>query len=251
MGLHSFGLRISLLFLSLWSCVAVAQLSVIPAAPRPQETVRVYMPMYNAIVETAISMAGNKVTIALTTQMDEGGFPVPPPTAPVDLPIGAFPTGVYEVEVTATPRGAMDSRSLGTATFSVSPQDRSKPLRNYSDLWWTPDESGWGLNIVQHPSGVIFATWFTYDPDGTPAWYVVPSGEWNAVAIGDIGVLYKYRGPVYRTSGPPVADTFDPARVTRTLVGEALFQFLAYDFLRAQLTVDGRTVTKDLQRQGF
>jgi hypothetical protein len=107
------------------------------------------------------------------------------------------------------------------------------------------------MSIMQHPSGIIFATWFTYDPDGTPAWYVVPTGEWTVMEDGRSVTPTKYRGPIYRTSGPLAADTFDPARVTRTLVGEALFQFLGYEGLRARLTVDGRTVTKELQRQSY
>ncbi|HEX5633216.1 MAG TPA: S8 family serine peptidase, partial [Gemmatimonadales bacterium] len=31
---------------------------------------------------------------------------------------------------------------------------------NYSDLWWNPAESGWGVNL-EHQGDVIFATWFT------------------------------------------------------------------------------------------
>ena len=31
------------------------------------------------------------------------------------------------------------------------------PSCDYTDLWWNPAESGWGLNIVQHPTRNIFA----------------------------------------------------------------------------------------------
>jgi hypothetical protein len=249
MGLHFFGLRISLLFLSLWSTIAVAQMSVIPAAPQPQETVRFHAEIVEGIVETTVSMVGNRITVALV-RCNCSDFVVLPARS-VEVSLGQFPTGDYQVEVTRRTAGFADTVAFGTTSFSVSPRDRSKPLSNYSDLWWNPSESGWGLNIVQHPSGIIFATWFTYDPDGTPAWYVVPSGGWIAIEDGNDGGSNQYRGPIYRTNGPPVADSFDPSRVTRTLVGEALFQFVGYNTMRSQLTIDGKSMTKNLQRQGF
>jgi hypothetical protein len=39
------------------------------------------------------------------------------------------------------------------------------PAANYTDLWWNPSESGWGVSIVQHASNKMFAVWFTYDID--------------------------------------------------------------------------------------
>ncbi len=45
---------------------------------------------------------------------------------------------------------------------------------NYQDLWWAAGgaESGWGINLT-HQGDVLFATWFTYDSDGTPLWLAV------------------------------------------------------------------------------
>ena len=37
-------------------------------------------------------------------------------------------------------------------------------------------ESGWGINL-NHESDTIFATWFTYDIDGSPLWLVVTAHE--------------------------------------------------------------------------
>ena len=47
---------------------------------------------------------------------------------------------------------------------------------DYSDLWWNPNESGWGLNVVQHASRNIFAVWFTYDANASPRWFVITGG---------------------------------------------------------------------------
>ena len=40
---------------------------------------------------------------------------------------------------------------------------------NYQDLWWNPQESGWGVNFT-HQSDTIFATWFTYQANGRGWW---------------------------------------------------------------------------------
>ena len=36
-----------------------------------------------------------------------------------------------------------------------------------TDLWWSPDEPGWGATIV-HQDDVAFVTLFVYGPDGAP-----------------------------------------------------------------------------------
>jgi len=43
---------------------------------------------------------------------------------------------------------------------------------NYQDLWYAApaeSEAGWGVNFT-HQGDKIFATWFTYNLDGTPLW---------------------------------------------------------------------------------
>ena len=40
----------------------------------------------------------------------------------------------------------------------------------YSDLWWNPQESGWGLNLVQQDE-TAFVTLFVYDAENRPTWY--------------------------------------------------------------------------------
>ncbi len=36
-----------------------------------------------------------------------------------------------------------------------------------SDLWWNPNESGWGLSLSHHGDS-LFAVWYTYGPDNRP-----------------------------------------------------------------------------------
>ena len=88
---------------------------------------------------------------------------------------------------------------------------------NYQDIWWNKpanSESGWGINL-NHQSDTIFATWFTYDLDGSPLWLVVTANKTVAGA---------YTGDLYRTSGARY-DAFNPGSVTAAKVGTATFAF--------------------------
>lgn len=90
---------------------------------------------------------------------------------------------------------------------------------NVSGLWWAAPagvESGWGINFSQQ-GNVIFATWFTYNGDGTPLWFSVTA---NNTAPG------VYSGALELTNGPPFdAVPFLPADVTLSQVGNATFTF--------------------------
>jgi len=88
------------------------------------------------------------------------------------------------------------------------------PPVNYTDLWWNPSESGWGLGLTQQ-YGVIFLTWFVYESTGRPTWFVASKCTVTATNDGCSGTLYVTDGP----PGPPVSSTFDPSAVRVTPVG--------------------------------
>ncbi len=69
---------------------------------------------------------------------------------------------------------------------------------NYQDIWWAGTsakpgtESGWGINFT-HQGDTLFASWFTYDLDGSPLW-LVATGKKDAPGV--------FSGDLYRPSGP-------------------------------------------------
>ena len=93
---------------------------------------------------------------------------------------------------------------------------------NAQGLWWSSPagyESGWGLNIA-HQGNTLFATWFTYDSDGSAMWLVIPNASRTG---GD-----RYTGDVYRTTGPAFSSaTFNPTDVGRAVVGSASISIIA------------------------
>ncbi len=112
-------------------------------------------------------------------------------------------------------------------------------------LWWNSpagSESGWGVNVTMQGE-TLFATWFTYDTDGTPMWIVLP----NAPRAGN-----SYTGDIYRTTGPAFnADPFDPSKVMATKVGSATFSFSDSNTGMFSYTLNGVTQSKNITRELF
>ncbi len=117
------------------------------------------------------------------------------------------------------------------------------PTADYSDLWWNPNESGWGLNLVQHPSNMIFGVWYTYEADGTRTWFVLPSGTWTSSTT--------YTGALYVTNGPPYTVPFVAGQVQPRQVGTATLTFTSTSTGTFAYSVDGVSGTKTMQRQSF
>jgi hypothetical protein len=124
-----------------------------------------------------------------------------------------------------------------------------------SDLWWIPEESGWGANIV-HQNDMIFMTLFVYGEGGVAKWYVGPAiqSDGGSDALTFTGALYETKGPYF--GGP-----FDPNGVTSRQVGSVTILFSETGAVsptypdgplaRLSFSVDGISQTKWIQRQTF
>lgn len=140
-------------------------------------------------------------------------------------------------------------RVVAALAFALSPlasPAASVASSDYSDLWWNPAESGWGVNVVQQEE-TAFVTVFLYDRDGKPAWYV--ASDARIVAYQGSGPIFS--GTLYRTAGPWHGGAFDPAQVRATAVGQVSLEVLARDRLRLHYSADGVSGVKELVRQTF
>jgi len=86
---------------------------------------------------------------------------------------------------------------------------QSTPNADYTDMWWNPSESGWGISFMQHSgSNQAYATWYTYDPrevepstgQNKPLWIVMTGGNWTAPNT-ITGRAYVLNGAPYFQSG--------------------------------------------------
>jgi len=142
------------------------------------------------------------------------------------------------VKITYTLGGVTTTKTVERQSFGNAP---ANPPDDYSDLWWNPAESGWGLAITHHGDN-IFAVWYTYGEDGRPLWVVLPGGKFTSAST--------FTGKLYTTTGSPYPGRFDPAATRVEEVGTATIEFLGNE-ARFTSTVRGFTQAKRIVRQGF
>ncbi len=116
---------------------------------------------------------------------------------------------------------------------------------NYQGLWWRSPagmENGWGVNVT-HQGEILFATWFTYDTDGTGMWLVMPSSTRTAEGV--------YSGELYRTTGPAFSVTPWAGTVGATVVGTATFTFTDSNDGTFAYVVNGISQSKPITKQVY
>ena len=89
----------------------------------------------------------------------------------VSFPSADAGTLTYTVDGVAVTKQIQRMRFSTAPTCSWSAFDRSYAT-NFQDLWWNPNESGWGINFA-HQGDILFATLFTYGADGRSLWFVM------------------------------------------------------------------------------
>ena len=170
-------------------------------------------------------------------------------------------TATSAVQV-GTMRVAFSNATTGTLTYSVDGLNVTKSITrevfstqptcafsnadratatNYQDLWWNPNEAGWGINVT-HQANVIFATLFTYDTSGRGTWYVLSHADRTGAGA--------YSGKLYRTNGP-VFNASPWTAATPTEVGTMSFNFPSGSAGTLTYSIDGVQVTKTIQRETF
>ncbi len=102
---------------------------------------------------------------------------------------------------------------LGKQVFGTG---AGAPAVDYSDLWWNPAESGWGVALTQQ-SGTISATWYAYDADGLPVWYSAPAC--TMAGQGCSADVYQ------ATGGTPFTSVWNGSGLAKTAVGSVSFAF--------------------------
>jgi hypothetical protein len=95
------------------------------------------------------------------------------------------------------------------ASAALQAAAQAAPNLDYTDMWWNPNESGWGISIRQKlpdrgTVDALVAVWYTYDPRATdpaspggtgsvPLWLYMTGGTWSTPT--------SYAGTIYATTG--------------------------------------------------
>jgi len=160
------------------------------------------------------------------------------------------PDGKLRFRFNALEAPRQETRDLGKLVFdAAAPVCRfttagRATATNYSDLWWQPIESGWGLSVV-HQGNLIYIAWYTYAADGQPVWMVSlltrqEDGSYSgSINRAGSGVWY-----VYNTFGPV---TNFPLPV----VGTAVLRFTDGEHGSLSYTIGDVVQTKPIERIVF
>jgi len=154
------------------------------------------------------------------------------------------------------------SVDAGTVTYTLNGQTLTRPITrfihgtsagcsfwygtrkmalNYQDIWWNPNESGWGLNL-SHQGESLAGAMYTFDTDRKGLWILLQ----NVVRAGD----GSYTGDLLRFRGSPFFSV--PFSIeTPVKVGTMRLEFTSGDEGRIDFSVDGVAVSKTMQRLVF
>ena len=131
---------------------------------------------------------------------------------------------------------------LAFAALGVSAPLRGSALStDQSDLWWNPEESGWGIQFA-HTGNAIFATMYVYGPAGQPTWYIA--------TLEPQPTADTWSGNLIATTGPWFgAVPFDSTLVTERLVGMMTWNARSVESGLLTYSIDGLPVSKAIYRQ--
>jgi hypothetical protein len=142
----------------------------------------------------------------------------------------------------AIPAQAGFDTTVRTASVVIAPAANAP---NYTALWWkspAASESGWGLNLV-HQGDILFATWFTYDLDGSGLW--ISSDLHESAANAFSGTLYQSQGSPFNSTA------YDSSRFTAVAVGSATLAFSDASNGTFTYTLKGVTQSRPITRFAY
>lgn len=135
--------------------------------------------------------------------------------------------------------------TLVAATHAV-PVGATAFSSDQSDLWWNPNESGWGIQFVQR-GPLIFATMFVYAQNGTPTWYTALLSPAPA-SSGDKAATLAWSGDLAANSGTWFGAS-NWTGATATKVGTMNWSPANLTSGTLSYTVNGMQVTKQVVRE--
>jgi DNA-binding beta-propeller fold protein YncE len=168
---------------------------------------------------------------------------------------GPYDFSLARIDIVGSLQLQFTGVSSGGMSYSVAGQSRFVPIErqhvgigttipavNYTDLWWNPAESGWGMTVTHQP-GNMFIAWFVYDTERQPTWFV---SSCNTAADGN-----SCSGSLLRVTGPRFSAPFDSSQVRSTTAGSVSLRFTDPDNGVLTYTVDGVDGTKNITREIF
>jgi hypothetical protein len=117
---------------------------------------------------------------------------------------------------------------------------------DYADIWWNPNEPGWGLQIANQ-GDLLFLTFYVYGSDTKPTWFVAALNYASTTGTG----ARVYTGNLIATTGPYFGIAYNPMLYVSRVAGTVTFQADTSTTATLSYTVDGVPVVKSIQRYAY
>lgn len=151
--------------------------------------------------------------------------------------------GKFEFKINDQAVQMTESKTKQIEKF-VFATDTTPPPVDYTDMWYNPSESGWGVALTQQ-YGMIFAAWYSYDAAGQPIWFVASSCP--VLGMGCTGDVYQVTGGTFLDS------TWSSIDKETKIVGNITLSFEndANNGKMIYTPKDSVPIIKDITRQNF
>lgn len=114
---------------------------------------------------------------------------------------------------------------------------------DFTDIWWNPNESGWGVSMTHRHSN-IFIAWYTYDEAGRAKWYVV-----SGCKLTNATITASCTGDLYGvTGGLPLTVPWVAGRTVAKLEGSMTLQFSDASNALMTYTIGGKPYARLITR---
>jgi hypothetical protein len=123
------------------------------------------------------------------------------------------------------------------------PSSTSLTQTDFTDGWWVPSESGWGMNVLQQGSTLVLM-FYVFDEQNAPVWYLGTATLDTTTGVFG-GPLTYHRGTHY------MGVVFGPVLFSPQTVGEISFQPTSAYTATVSYTIGTTTINKSMQRLSF
>jgi N-acetylmuramoyl-L-alanine amidase len=114
---------------------------------------------------------------------------------------------------------------------------------DFTDIWWNPNESGWGVSMT-HQHSNIFIAWYTYDESGRAKWYVS-----SGCKLTNATITASCTGDLYSvTGGSPLTAPWVAGRTVPKPEGSITLQFSDASNALMTYTIGGKPYARLVTR---
>ena len=226
--------------------VAHAQVRILPAEPQAGESfaiVAAYRVQGSCLfAKTSARVEGNEVRIDSPRVVEAD---LRNEWCRLGATVDGLAQGAYDVtSVPLANAGAGVPLAISTRASVAPPAIAAPQHRGLDGNWFDPQQAGWGMNLVQSPSGALFGVWLGYRATFLQPGYsqefdvTVKDNEWLVMSAGRWVSPTQFRGLLYASMGAPINEGRIESHVAP--VGLATLTFT--DRTRARLAIQYATI---------